>query len=97
MRYLPIGAVIALFVAGELGYVALGWSASPQPASGGLAGWTALSNTAALGGVLYTRYFYFFQAAGNDPADRDDRRRRQSEARLTVASTLIARDTTGFN
>jgi len=63
VRYLPIGALIALFVAGELGYVALDWSASPQPAAaaspiGGL------SNTAALGRVLYTHYFYFFQAAG---------------------------------
>jgi len=63
VRYLPIGAVIALFVAGELGYVALGWNGSPEPAvaaapSGGL------TNTAALGRVLYTQYFYFFQAAG---------------------------------
>src|SRR5271169_4482806 len=33
VRYLPIGAVIALFVAGELGYVAFGWNASPEPAA----------------------------------------------------------------
>jgi NADH-quinone oxidoreductase subunit J len=63
VRYLPIGALIALFVAGELGYVAFGWNVSPAPAApaspvGGL------SNTAALGQVLYTHYFYFFQAAG---------------------------------
>jgi len=63
VRYLPIGALIALFVAAELGYVALGWNVSPTPAApaapvGGLA------NTAALGRVLYTQYFYFFQAAG---------------------------------
>jgi NADH-quinone oxidoreductase subunit J len=63
VRYLPIGALIALFVAGELGYVAFGWNVSPEPAAaaspvGGL------SNTAALGRVLYTHYFYFFQAAG---------------------------------
>jgi NADH-quinone oxidoreductase subunit J len=63
VRYLPIGALIALFVAGELGYVAFGWNVSPEPAAvaspvGGV------SNTAALGRVLYTHYFYFFQAAG---------------------------------
>jgi NADH-quinone oxidoreductase subunit J len=63
VRYLPIGALIALFVAGELGYVALDWSASPQPAAAA-SPIGELSNTAALGRVLYTHYFYFFQAAG---------------------------------
>ena len=38
VRYLPIGALIALFVAGELGYVALGWNASPEPAAAAVAG-----------------------------------------------------------
>src|SRR5580692_8727871 len=63
VRYLPIGAVIALFVGGELGYVAFGWSASPDGAAAATPSGT-LSNTAALGRVLYTHYFYFFQAAG---------------------------------
>ena len=63
VRYLPIGALIALFVAGELGFVALGWNGSPEPAAAA-APVGGLSNTAALGRVLYTQYFYFFQAAG---------------------------------
>src|SRR5471032_1441351 len=32
LQYLPIGALIALFVAVELGYVAIGWTRSPQAA-----------------------------------------------------------------
>ena len=63
VRYLPIGALIALFVAGELGYVAFGWIASPEPAAA-VSPVGGLSNTTALGQVLYTHYFYFFQAAG---------------------------------
>jgi NADH-quinone oxidoreductase subunit J len=63
LQYLPIGALIAFFVAFELGYVAIGWNRSPQAASAA-APVGSLSNTAALGRVLYTQYFYFFQAAG---------------------------------
>ena len=63
VQYLPIGALIALFVAFELGYVAVGWSRSPDAAAAAAPSGT-LSNTAALGRVLYTQYFYFFQAAG---------------------------------
>jgi NADH-quinone oxidoreductase subunit J len=63
LQYLPIGALIALFVAVELGYVAVGWTRSPQAAAAA-APMGAVANTAALGRVLYTQYFYFFQAAG---------------------------------
>jgi NADH-quinone oxidoreductase subunit J len=63
LQYLPIGALIALFVAFELGYVAVGWTRSPQAAAAAAPAGT-LANTAALGRVLYTQYFYFFQAAG---------------------------------
>jgi NADH-quinone oxidoreductase subunit J len=63
LQYLPIGALIALFVAVELGYVAVGWTRSPKAAAAASpAG--AIANTTALGRVLYTQYFYFFQAAG---------------------------------
>jgi NADH-quinone oxidoreductase subunit J len=63
LQYLPIGGIIAFFVAVELGYVAVGWSRSPDAAAPAApAG--AISNTAALGRVLYTQYFFFFQAAG---------------------------------
>ena len=63
VQYLPIGALIALFVAVELGYVAIGWTRSPQAAEAA-APTGAIANTAALGRVLYTQYFYFFQASG---------------------------------
>ncbi|HYA71549.1 MAG TPA: NADH-quinone oxidoreductase subunit J [Roseiarcus sp.] len=63
VQYLPIGALIALVVAFELGYVAVGWTRSPDAAAAAAPSGT-LANTAALGRVLYTHYFYFFQAAG---------------------------------
>ncbi|THD47438.1 MAG: NADH-quinone oxidoreductase subunit J [Bradyrhizobium sp.] len=63
VRYLPIGALIAIFVGGELGYVAFSWIGSPSPSAAATPSGT-LSNTAAIGRVLYTHYFYFFQAAG---------------------------------
>ncbi len=63
VKYLPIGGFIALCVAGELGYAASGWTHSPHAAAAAApAG--LVSNTQALGRVLYTHYFLFFQAAG---------------------------------
>jgi NADH-quinone oxidoreductase subunit J len=63
MRYLPVGGLIGLVVLAELVLVAGSWTVAPQsvlptPTPGGL------SNTAALGQVLYTQYVYLFQAAG---------------------------------
>ena len=65
LQYLPLGALVGVVVLIELVVVLGGWTlgpatigASAAPAPGGL------SNTAALGAVLYTRYVYFFQAAG---------------------------------
>ena len=63
LQYLPIGAIIAFFVAIELGYVAVGWSRSPAAAAPASPPGT-ISNTAALGRVLYTQYLFFLQAAG---------------------------------
>ncbi|MBV8473884.1 MAG: NADH-quinone oxidoreductase subunit J [Hyphomicrobiales bacterium] len=63
VQYLPIGVLIALGVAFELGYVAVSWTRSPDAAAAAAPAGT-LSNTVALGRVLYTQYFYFFQAAG---------------------------------
>ncbi|WP_040619884.1 NADH-quinone oxidoreductase subunit J [Rhodovulum sp. PH10] len=64
MQYLPVGALIGLIVLVELLLVVGTWVMEP----GGLR--TAapiaadVSNAKALGLVLYTRYVYFFQAAG---------------------------------
>jgi len=64
VRYLPIGGLIALVVAAELVYaIGYEWMRSPAAAAAASPSGT-LSNTAALGRVLYTQYFYFFQAAG---------------------------------
>jgi NADH-quinone oxidoreductase subunit J len=61
--YLPQGFLIAFCVGAQLVYVVSGWAVSPNVADPATPSGT-LSNTAALGEVLYTRYFYFFQAAG---------------------------------
>ena len=63
VQYLPVGGLIALCVAGELGYAMSNWGASPAASAPATPSGT-LANTAALGRVLYTHYFYFFQAAG---------------------------------
>jgi NADH-quinone oxidoreductase subunit J len=63
VQYLPQGLVIAFCVGLELVYVVFGFGPSPRAAAAATPSGT-LSNAAALGEVLYTRYFYFFQAAG---------------------------------
>ena len=67
LQYLPIGAVIGFVLLAEL-FMAIGASMI-APAVGGdpvmpIPALDIASNTAALGAVLYTRYVYFFQAAG---------------------------------
>jgi NADH-quinone oxidoreductase subunit J len=63
LQYLPIGALVGLIVLVELVAVVGVWTIAPQTA---LATPTPghLSNTAALGMVLYTQYVYLFEAAG---------------------------------
>ena len=61
---LPVGLGVALFLAGEMVFVAVtvannGVSLGTPVASPG-----AATNAEAIGRVLYTDYFYFFQAAG---------------------------------
>ncbi|MDQ2083104.1 NADH-quinone oxidoreductase subunit J [Xanthobacteraceae bacterium Astr-EGSB] len=67
LNYLPIGALVGLVVLVELLLVLGGWAigenvtaaiTAPIPPA------ADVSNTAALGALLYTRYVYFFQAAG---------------------------------
>ncbi len=65
LQYLPVGAVIGLTVAIELILVVGGWDVAPSAiASQAAPAGVNVSNTAALGQVLYTKYLYFFQAAG---------------------------------
>jgi NADH-quinone oxidoreductase subunit J len=65
LQYLPIGALIGAIVLIELFVVVGAWqigpvalSHAPTPAPAGM------SNTEALGRVLYTQYAYLFEAAG---------------------------------
>lgn len=63
-KYLPISAAVGVVVLAELGMVAVGW----QPADGAKSLLETpiaanVSNTAALGQVLYTKYVIFFQAS----------------------------------
>ena len=65
LQYLPIGSMIGGVVLVELVLVVGSWSFAPTelrvvdaPAS------PAVSNTVALGRVIYTQYLLFFQAAG---------------------------------
>ncbi len=67
LQYAPIGALVGLILAAELIVVLGGYVFSPQLSSS-IAQPTpdlaARSNTAALGDILYTDYFYFFEIAG---------------------------------
>ncbi len=67
LQYLPIGALIGVVLLAELLIVLSGWafapdiigtvvSPIPDPAK--------ITNTAAIGHLLYTRYIFFFQSAG---------------------------------
>jgi NADH-quinone oxidoreductase subunit J len=65
LNYLPVGGTIGLIVLVELALVVGTWAISSEaltaaaaPSSG------AVTNTEALGQILYTKYVYFFQAAG---------------------------------
>ena len=65
LQYLPLGALIGLVVAVELVLVMTGWNYSDAAlAPGGAAIQAGVTNTAALGLILYTKYFYLFQASG---------------------------------
>ena len=63
IEYLPLGALIGIVVAVELVLVVGGWTDATVTPMRNLP-IEAMSNTEALGLVLYTKYFYLFQAAG---------------------------------
>ncbi len=66
MKYLPIGAAVGIILLVELSLVIGAWTISAQslaqraePIPGG-----GVTNTEALGAILYTDYVYFFELAG---------------------------------
>jgi NADH-quinone oxidoreductase subunit J len=67
VRYLPIGAAVGLVLLAELFFVIFSWVVTPVGGGPGMVlpgGGIALSNTRALGDILYTRYLFAFQGAG---------------------------------
>ena len=64
-RYLPVGALIAIILAAEIIFAVGAWSAGGIDLGGRIAPVSAeVSNTAAVGALLYTRYIFLFEAAG---------------------------------
>ena len=67
LNYLPVGGLIAFIFLTELLLVLGAWvvgSGVAKTITAPIPNIDTLSNTAALGHVLYTRYVYYFQAAG---------------------------------
>ncbi|HHN67952.1 MAG TPA: NADH-quinone oxidoreductase subunit J, partial [Thermopetrobacter sp.] len=65
VRYLPLGIVVGVVLAVELFFVFMAWTFAP--AASGLrraAAPAGVSNTEALGRILYTDHVYLFQLAG---------------------------------
>jgi NADH-quinone oxidoreductase subunit J len=65
LQYAPVGLLVGIVLALELLLVAGTWVVSPELAAGSVVPISdAVSNTRALGQVLYTRYVFLFQGAG---------------------------------
>jgi NADH-quinone oxidoreductase subunit J len=67
LNYLPVGALVGAVLLAELLIVVGAWAIGPAVSSAITAPIpvpSEISNTQALGLVLYTRYVYYFQAAG---------------------------------
>ena len=67
LQYLPQGALIGVILLLELAFIIGSWVAAPsaeQFMALPIAPPDEVQNTQAIGAVLYTRYFYLFQAAG---------------------------------
>jgi NADH-quinone oxidoreductase subunit J len=67
LQYVPIGMLIGAIFLAELVLVLGGWVIGPdipQAITAPIPSIATTSNTEAFGQVLYTRYVYFFQAAG---------------------------------
>ena len=67
LQYLPVGAVVGVIFLIELLLVVGAWTIGPgvpRTITAPIPPMETITNTEALGLVLYTRYVYFFQAAG---------------------------------
>lgn len=67
LQYLPVGALIGLVLLVELLVVVGSWIVSPEAAllvASPIPPPDAISNTHAIGQILYTKYIFLFQASG---------------------------------
>ena len=67
LQYLPLGGIVGLVLLMELAVVAGGFVISPEVSERFAAPSPVpsdIANTEALGNIIYTKYVYFFQAAG---------------------------------
>jgi NADH-quinone oxidoreductase subunit J len=67
LTYLPVGALVGAVLLAELLVVVGAWVIGPdvtKAVTAPIPAASAINNTQALGLVLYTRYVYYFQAAG---------------------------------
>ena len=65
LNYLPVGATVGMIVLVELALVVGSWTIDPASVSThGAPAPSDVTNTEALGRILYTQYIYYFQAAG---------------------------------
>ena len=66
-QYLPVGALVGLILLAELLVVGGGWVVIPQAetvAAAPIPPIDQVTNTEAIGRLIYTKYIYLFQAAG---------------------------------
>lgn len=64
MQYLPVGVLVGVILLAELVLVGGTWATRENLPAAVTSGETVASNTEQLGNLLYTQYFYLFQAAG---------------------------------
>ncbi|MEG9861070.1 MAG: NADH-quinone oxidoreductase subunit J [Parvularculales bacterium] len=67
LQYLPTGSLVGIILLVELVLVLGSWGVRPETLSGiatPVPEPATLTNTEAIGAILYTNYIYFFQAAG---------------------------------
>lgn len=67
LNYLPVGFLVGAILLAELLFIVGAWVIGPgvpKAITTPIPATSAISNTQALGLVLYTRYVYFFEAAG---------------------------------
>ena len=68
VQYLPVGTLVGLILLAELILVIGGWVVNPsipsQIPAMAMTGGAQITNTRALGDILYTRYLFAFQLAG---------------------------------